>query len=785
MRTLFSQPVTFAIISISISIAIAHVGAYADEISFSRQIQPILSRNCFACHGPDTEHRQTDLRLDVEESAIEHAIVRGAADESALIMRIQASDPEVQMPPPDSGKSLTAAEIGLLKAWIDAGAKWSGHWAFEAITRPTVPDSGGDWPRNEIDRFTHRSMANADVSPAPEADRRILLRRLCLDVIGLPPTPEQLERFLSDDSGSAYEQVVDELLLSDHYGERMAVPWLDGARYADTNGFQNDFYRVQWPWRDWVIHAFNDNMPYDQFLIEQIAGDLLPDATDEQRIATGFNRNNHSVTEGGTIEEEWFVENVIDRVSTTSTVFLGLTMGCARCHNHKYDPITQKDFYRFYAYFGNVDERGVYQEARGNVGPQVSLATAEQLEGLEEFDRRLREIQKRAEETGVNLRAERDAVRNERSAYDQSSVPRVMVMQDRSEMKPSFLLRRGQYHAPDKSEELWPGVPAFLPAMPADFPRNRLGLARWMVSPQNPLVARVIVNRLWAKLFGRGIVASVDNFGIQSSPPSHPELLDWLAADLTENGWNLKRLQKQMLMSSTYRQSSARRVSDPADEENKYLARAFRFRLPAETLRDNALAISGLLRHRIGGPSAKPYQPDGLWMELAGGANDGPYKMDGAAGLYRKSLYTYRKRTVSHPTLSTFDAPNWETCVIDRPATNTPLQALALLNDTTYVEAGTKLAERMMQEVDGGAEQRIAWAWLLATCREPDESRTRRLTQAFQRYRNHFESHPDSAVAYLASGVSELEESLNPAELAAYSLVAATLLNLDEVITRE
>lgn len=751
---------------------------------FAEKIQPILAEHCLACHGPDEAQRQADLRLDDERSAKEHVIVPSDAGASELMVRIMSDDPDLKMPPDDFGKPLTAEQIELLREWIDGGAEWSRHWAFEAVVQPAVPDSGGDWARNEIDRFVHQRLMQAELSPSPPAEPEVLIRRVYLDLIGLPPTPEQVQRFLQEESPAAWEQVVDELLASDHYGERMAVQWLDGARYADTNGFQNDFYRRQWPWRDWVIRAFNDNMPYDRFVIEQLAGDLLPEATDTQRVATGFNRNNHSVTEGGSIEEEWFTENVIDRVETTSSVFLALTMGCGRCHSHKYDPITQKDFYRFYAFFGNVNEKGFYQETRGNVGPQVTLATEEHRQRLEEFNARIRDIRERMETTDADLKDELEAARKERDEYRKSTIPTVMVMEDRPEMRPAYLLRRGEYNAPDKSEELWPAVPAFLPQMAEDGPQNRLGLAEWMVRRDNPLVARVIVNRLWARLFGRGIVTTLDNFGVQSSPPSHPQLLDWLAADFMDNGWDLKRLQRQMVLSSTYRQSSARSADD-TDPDNVLLARASRFRLPAETIRDNALAISGLLRHQIGGPSVRPYQPDGLWMELAGGANDGPYKVDGPEGLYRKSLYTYRKRTVSHPTLSTFDAPNWEICTVSRATTNTPLQALALLNDVTYVEAGRRLAERIFKETNGDTAARLRRAWRLATCRDPDEQRLERLTQALERYRTHFSEHPEAAQEYLSNGASPVDESLDPAEYAAWSMVAATILNLDEVITRE
>ena len=1016
------------------------------DIDFAQQIRPILAENCFVCHGPDDNQRKADLRLDEETSDKDFVIIPGNASDSELFVRIASDDESMVMPPPHTGKSLSDEQIDLLRRWMDEGAAWSGHWAFESLRKPEFPEIAvADGTYCEIDRFVLRRLRQAGLSPSPEADRATLVRRLHLDLTGLPATRERAGTFIEDDLPNAWEKLVDELLASEHYGERMAVAWLDGARYADTNGFQNDFFRVQWLWRDWVIAAFNQNMPYDQFVVEQIAGDLLPSPSNSQLIATGFNRNNHTVTESGSIEEEWFIENAIDRVETTSTMFLGLTMGCTRCHSHKYDPITQTDFYRLLAFFNSVDEKGVYTEQRGNVGPQVSVPSKENRRQIAEFEAQISNIenqlaemsenkqvflssfrkrilesakqhaeeqyferlrmvppeplqdlshetvrpnlfptafqfsgagghffredllfgadqsfswsawiypeaegaifstmageadlrgldalvlkdgrlkihlidtwpdnalaaetrspirfgawqyvaatwdgsgsadglkifvdgrqspQKRPQDTlektasfqtGQPLRlggrpgvpsftgmisrfrideraltadqilaahhadiaelltdfgelkllaptadesshrsvviggyltelmkaekkAELGTAKSKLEQYRKKDVPSVMVMRDRGKMRPTYRLDRGQYDAPDKSRQLFPAVPAFLPQLREDAPQNRLGLAQWLVSRDNPLVARVIVNRIWAKFFGQGIVSTLDNFGMQSSPPSHPKLIDWLAVDFIENGWDLKRLQKQIVMSNTYRSSSERSANSGIGPDNRLLARGSRFRLSAELIRDNALALSGLLRHRIGGPSVKPYQPAGLWQELAGGANDGPYKVDGPGGLYRKSLYTYRKRTVSHPTLSTFDAPAWETCTVRRARTNTPLQALALLNDTTYVEAGRKLAERMMVEAEGDVRERIVWAWSLATCRLPGQHRLNILTSAFKRYRTHFTEHPEEASQYLAIGVWKPDESLDPVNLAAYALVASTLLNLDEVITRE
>ena len=764
-----------------------------DSVDFSRQIRPLLAENCFACHGPDENHQEADLRLDLEAAAKESVISPGNAAQSELIARITSNDESVVMPPPESGKSLTSDQIDLLKRWIDEGATWSKHWAFETIVRPEVPEVAvPGWVRNEVDHFVLAKIVAAGLAPAAESDRRAFIRRVSFDLIGLPPTREELQRFLADQSDSAYENLVDRLLDSPHYGEQMAIQWLDGARYADTNGYQNDFYRIQWLWRDWVIQAFNDNMPYEQFVIEQVAGDLLTDPNQSQLVATGFNRNNRTVTENGSLEDEWFVENAVDRVETTSTVFLGLTMGCARCHAHKYDPISQQEFYRFFAFFNNVDEQGVYVENRGNAGSQVDILSDENRAQLDEFDREIARLQqemkaaKEREEDPTELFLQIMNVQMRKGEYERDFIPATMVMKDREEYRPTYLLQRGQYDAPDKSEELWPAVPEFLPPLSEQAPKNRLGLAQWLVARENPLTSRVIVNRLWNKFFGRGIVQTLDNMGSQSSPPSHPELLDWLAAELMDNGWNLKQLQKKIVLSATYRQSSSvpsevRRT----DLENVFLARASRVRLPAESIRDNALAVSGLLSRRIGGPPVRPYQPPGLWQELAGGANDGPYTMDVGEGLYRRSLYTYRKRTVPHPTLTIFDTPTWETCSVHRITTNTPLQALALLNDPTYVEAGRKFAERILLEAKGKPQQRIAWAYELVTCREIGDQRLDVLTAAYDRYHEHFKKSPDDAAAYLSNGLSATEADLPPVDVAAYALVAATLLNLDEAITRE
>ncbi len=519
-------------------------GAKAGEsepVRFSLDVLPILSENCFLCHGPDAKSRKADLRLDLKEGAlrtVEPIIVPGKSSDSELFERVASRDPDEQMPPPKSGKKLTSRQIDLLKKWIDQGAAWGKHWAFEPPARPRPPSvRNRSWPRNPIDEFVLARLETEGLSPSPRAGPTTLIRRLALDLIGLPPTPEDVDAFLASPVSRGVEALADRLLASPHYGERMAMDWLDGARYADTNGFQNDFARTMWPWRDWVIAALNRNQPFDQFLIEQVAGDLLPGANLSQRIATGFNRNNRTVTEAGSIDEEYRVENAVDRVETTATVFLGLTMGCARCHDHKFDPISQPEFYQFLGFFNSVKEQGVYTETRGNVPPLIALPTARDQQRLRELDAAIGE---------AKAKKSKDEVQKleKQKAEFQKTITSVMVMEDTDKPRPTYLLKRGRYEMPDTSRPLEPGVPASLPGLPAAAPRNRLGLARWLASPDNPLTARVTVNRIWQHHFGSGLVKTAENFGIQGEPPSHPELLDWLATELIRNGWDVKAIHR-------------------------------------------------------------------------------------------------------------------------------------------------------------------------------------------------------------------------------------------------
>jgi hypothetical protein len=1039
------------------------------EIQFNRDIRPILSENCFQCHGPDAAHREAELRLDVRASVIEKrehgaAILPGDAAGSQLLSRINSTDADLKMPPPESGRTITAAQTALLKQWIEQGAKYEAHWSLVVPQRLALPAVKNDaWPRNAIDRFVLAKLEQAGLQPSAEAPRETWLRRVTLDLTGLPPTLQEQRDFAADLSPQAYEKVVDRLLASEHFGERMAMHWLDLARYADTNGYNNDEERTQWPWRDWVIDAFNSNVPYDQFVVEQLAGDLLPNATVQQKIATAFNRNHVLTTEGGIIEEEYRVEYVADRVHTTSTVFLGLSLQCARCHDHKYDPITQQDYYRFFAFFNNVAEKMVgYNQARISE-PLVKAPSRLQERQLQQWERQRAELEqhiakrmttvddavvkwerelakpkggevkddKASALTGLQLHLPLDetsgdkvmdsvtqkplgAVRgnakwvagrvggglefdghtlvevpgagdfehsdafsvtawvhptsheaiavlskmdeaNAFRGYDllleqgkvvmhvihhwpdnglkvvareplalnkwqhvvmtydgsakgqgvklyvdgreqgldvasdklsgtatiktdkplhvgrrttslpfrgtlddvrmygvrlsaddaaqlaqgkevsglaeilktpaadrsaaqldqlrryyletsdpeyrqwkgtlaelarnkaefEKSFPATMVMAEMPQPRQAFLLKRGQYDQP--GEQVTPGVPGSLPALPKDAPTNRLGLAQWLVDPAHPLTARVAVNRWWQMLFGAGLVETVEDFGAQGAWPTHPELLDHLAVEFSggQPAWDVKALLKQIVLSATYRQSShVSRALLERDPKNHLLARGPRFRLPAETLRDNALAISGLLSETIGGPSVKPYQPDGLWQDVSV-ERRAVYQRDKGADLYRRGMYTYWKRTCPPPGMTTFDAPDRETCTIRRARTNTPLQALVLMNDPTYLEAARKLAERALKEGGDTDATRLTHVFRLCVARDPRASESTVLLKVLAQAKQNFVAVPQSAEKLLAVGDAPRDPKLDVSELAAWTTLANVVLSLDETITKE
>ena len=989
-----------------------------EPVQFNRDIRPILAENCFACHGPDARQRKGDLRLDQAAEARKKAIDTDNPARSSLLARITSHEPDVQMPPPDSGKQLTPEEIEFLRRWVRQGAPFERHWSFMSPRRPSAPAVRNEaWIRNPIDRFVLAELDMAELQPAREADRQTWIRRVTLDLTGMPPAVKDVDAFLGDQTEQAYGKVVDRLLASSRYGEHMARFWLDASRYADTNGYQYDLEREQWVWRDWVIHAFNSNMPFDQFTVEQLAGDLLPDSTDQQKLATAFHRNHPITIEGGVIDEEYRTEYVVDRVVTTSTVWLGLTMVCSRCHDHKYDPISQKEFYQFFAFFNQVPEKGnngfnpklqaasplqsgeraridrqltaskkrfqniradqaamfsewalqatddiqnqwtvtVPQKRRSLGGAElieqpdrsllatgknaltetyeltlpcnspvyairlealkhksfvngstgrafngnfvlsefqlaasapdtpdrfeaVTLSSAEAdysqrgypvsmtidgridatgwaVDGNTKFENRVAVFHPATPlnpDTTAQLRIQmhhkygtqhhigrfrislagrpvapvpaeivriinsqpdqRTAVQTDRFAEylarrfgdselkalvnrmadlrqrrgELDKTPATMVMVEMSTPRKTHLLERGEYDKP--GEEVFAGIPEMLPAMPADSPANRLGLARWLTQPNHPLTARVTVNRVWQRLFGTGIVKTVEDFGTQGEWPSHPELLDWLAVEFVESGWDVKRLLKTIVMSATYRQSSTIDTGSRLyriDPDNRLLGRGPRMRLDAEAIRDSALAASGLLTEQAGGPSVFPYHPPGLWQEI----NNRPgysrvYRQDTGKKLYRRSLYTFWKRTVPPPSMSAFDAPEREFCIVRRSRTNTPLQAIVMLHDPQYVEAARHLGQRILTESGSSDKERIVYGFRLCFARPPDERETALLQRVLNRRRQQYRSTPESSRQLLSVGESAVSDSEDAAELAAWTTIGRVLFNLSEFVTK-
>jgi len=999
-----------------------------DPLIFDRDIRPVLSDKCFQCHGPDEEKRQRKLRLDVRAIATgklasgKIAIVPGSLEKSELVRRITTDDPDEHMPPAESHKSLSRHEVELLKRWIAEGARYEKHWAFIPPRRPPLPTvQHKNWPSNPIDRFILARLERAGLSPAPPAGREAMIRRVTLDLTGLPPTIAEIDAFLADDSPDAYEKLVDRLLKSPHYGEQMARVWLDLARYADTHGYQYDQERTMWPWRDWVIHAYNANMPFDQFTIEQLAGDLLPDATASQRLATAFNRNHGITVEGGIIDAEYRTEYVIDRIKTMSTAWLGLTLGCARCHDHKFDPVSQTEFYQLFDFFNQVPEAG--NGSSNQFAPTMKVVTAGQRAEVARLDRAIAdktaelrrlmqayasqradwqrslasrsqarwsvlkpvsmkagdhttltllednsilasgdadketyEITLRTDQThitairlealthdtlphhgpgradnanfvltefearavsltdpshhqpirftsavadysqkgydisraidgdlgdtngwaidGLTRREDRTAVfvagdpfgfpggtelrvrlhfkarwanhaigrarfaitrhglpaipldidrilsiaparrsaqqtqrlddyylaqyapaevkrvyqRLQEMKRDRhrvvNSFPTVMIMRDMPKKRETHFLYRGQYNQP--RQRVSADVPEALGALPPGAPHNRLGLARWLVNPHHPLTARVTVNRYWQKYFGAGIVKTTGDFGSQGAWPSHPALLDWLAVEFIESGWNVKHMQKLIVTSAAYRQSSRvtseRLEKDPA---NRLISRGPRLRMQAETIRDTMLVASGLLTEKIGGPSVYPYQPPGLWMELNNRKGySTAYKADTGENLYRRSLYTFWKRTVPPPPMQAFDAPEREFCTVHRSRTNTPLQALVLLDDPQFVEAARHLARRMMTEAARQPADRITYGFRLVSSRKPHAGELALLQKAYKRALTQYRGDPQAAKTLLSVGDSSRDPSLDLADHAAWTTVARIIMNLDEAITK-
>jgi hypothetical protein len=740
--------------------------AMAEKLQFARDIRPILSDSCFKCHGPDAEARQADLRLDQPAVVLE----AGLLDSGEMLNRLTSDDPDVRMPPPDANRPLRPEQRAALVRWLESGAPWpenDRHWSLVPPPEPALPlVTDKAWPRSGIDHFVLARLERVGLKPTPEAEKATLLRRASFDLTGLPPSLQALDAFLDDESPDAYEKAVDRLLASPRYGEHMALGWLEAARYADTDGFQGDRVRHMWVWRDWVIRAFNDNMPFDQFVVEQMAGDLLPDRNFFTQVATGFNRNHRITSEGGSIPDEWHVEYVADRVETMSTLFLGLTLGCARCHDHKFDPISQKEFYRLFAFFNNVAEAGLGANT-GNSPPFIPVPTSwPNLSELESQYVKPEPLKITVTQTAVP--------RPQKGGADT-----VMVMHDLAVPRDTFLLNRGQYDRPDKSETLQPSIPPVLGGWREEWPRNRLGLARWLMDPAHPLTARVTVNRIWQQFFGIGLVKTSEDFGAQGEFPSHPQLLDWLATQIVRSGWDMKEFYKRIVTTATYRQSSRAPLDlQRQDPENRLMARGPRKRLTPYAIRDAALANSGLLVEKIGGPSVKPYMPPGLWKATT----EYVYEQDHGEALYRRSVYTYWRRTVPPPTMMAFNASPREICIVRQGITTTPLQALTLMNNIAFVEAARFLAKRMLTE--GGAEpqQRVAFAFRLVTSRRPTPQEMDVLLQTLTSFQSDFFNDPSAAAQLLTVGERPADPALPPAELAAYALLANTILNLDEAI---
>ncbi len=824
---------------------------HAQSIDFNRDIRPILSENCFYCHGQDGNKRQADLRLDQRDAAIQAgAIAPGDITKSTLVARIRSDDPEQMMPPPKSNRRLTAEQKTLLERWIADGATYQMHWAYVTPTRPAEPPTQqSTWVRNPIDRFVLAKLEQQGLHPSPEADRATLIKRLSIDLTGLPPTPAEVDSFKADTDERAYEKLVDRLLASQHYGERMSIPWLDAARYADSNGFQQDGDTWQWIWRDWVVKALNDDLPFDKFTVWQLAGDLLPNATTEQKIASAFNRNHLLNGEGGAIPEEQRFVNLFDRIDTTATTWLGLTMACAQCHDHKYDPITSRDYYGMLDLFNRVPESGTPQFFSSRIrvaAPFLELPTEENRKQIAQWDEEIKaadaeaapvanaafegwrtglfadgkpadgkglpdplaailrkpeaertDAEKKSIDTDLRkhfdekirstlvaklpILGKAEGIRKQLAAYRADKLPRVMIMSD-DKPRETFILDRGEYLKPKDKVSF--ATPSFLPPLPPGAPANRLGFAQWLVMPEHPLTARVQVNRIWQQYFGVGIVKTAEDFGVQSEYPVHGPLLDWLAVHFRENGWSMKALHRLIVTSATYRQSS--RVSAELltkDTENRLYGRASRFRMPSLLLRDWALASAGLLDGRIGGVPVYPYQPDAVWEALAiTKERDFTYPQSSGADLYRRSLYTFWRRTVNPANM--FDASNRQTCRVRQATTSTPLHALTTLNDPTWVEAARVLAERAIL-AEPRLDDRLSYAFRRVVGRLASDTDMKALRRAYERQFALYSNDIEGAKALVSVGAFKRNESLNVAEHAALSAVCLAILNLDESLSRE
>ncbi|PHQ33094.1 DUF1553 domain-containing protein [Rhodopirellula bahusiensis] len=800
-----ANPITVVFGVIAIFVA-GFSPANADEVSFQEDVRPILSNHCFACHGPDENNNAAGFRLDIE----------GEADLDEVLVRIESEDSDSIMPPPEMHKPLKPEQVAVLKKWIDEGAPYEAHWSFVAPTKTELPELVKEEWDTPIDRFVRSKMESKGMMPRPRADRRTLIRRLSLDLTGLPPTADEIAAFLSDDSETAYQDLVDRLIAKPAFGEHMARYWLDLVRFADTNGMHHDHYREMTPYRDWVIRSFNENLPFDQFIIDQIAGDLHPDPSLDQLTASGFNRLHLIIDRGTALPEESFVKNVVDRVSAVGTAFMGLTLQCAVCHDHKYDPISQKDFYSLYAFFNNFDGgpetggRGGSDFRRGLQPPYIELPSDEQAQTLTRLNDEIARLQTKAKETPADpetspeelkklqkqTQAEIAKLNEERDAV-LVNVPATLVMKERAEIRPAHILIRGAYDAP--GEVVARDTPSFLPPMPKtndpDAPKTRMDLAEWMVDPSNPLTARVAVNRFWQQLFGVGLVKTSEDFGAQGQLPSHPKLLDHLAIEFINSGWDVQGLMRLIVNSQTYQQSSVA-PSDAfvADPQNRLLARGSRYRLDAEVIRDQVLSVCGLLSPTMYGQSVKPPQPEGLWKIVAMPSSyPNRYVADSGEKTVRRSVYTFWKRGLPPPQMTIFDAPNRDSCIARRERTNTPLQALMLMNEPQFFSASTTLAKRLLDDPslnsDDGDQKRLAAAYEAITSRPPNGDVRESLSRSLEGFQALYESQPAEATALVQRCTDPAVQSVSTApeqiRLAAWTMVVHSVLNLDCVRTRE
>ncbi len=807
---------------------VAVAAADSQKVDYTRQIKPLLADRCYACHGPDASQRKAQLRLDVRDDALRKAIRPGRAKESELVRRVSSQDDDEVMPPPSSKKPrLTPSQIDTIRRWIDEGAPFDQHWAYVKPIRPPVPAVTGSWPLNAVDHFIAAEQQRRGLTPAAESDRVTLIRRLSLDLLGLPPSPEEVDEFVNDRRPDAYERLVDRLLSSPHFGERMAIWWLDLVRYADTGGYHSDNHRDVTPYRDYVITAFNDNKRFDEFTLEQLAGDLLPNPSMAQRVASGYNRLLQTTEEGGAQPKEYTAKYAADRVRNLSSVWLATTMGCCECHNHKFDPFDMKDFYSLAAFFADVQEVAVGRQ------PQTLLPNPEQAAKLAELDKRLADLRARFEASSpeidqalkdwekeyqtqspkpslpkpvvealavapdqrneaqkkvildhfrsitpllATVRAERADVEKQRQALVRTIPSSLVTMSGPPRLV--RILPRGNW-LDESGPIVTPDVPTTLsPRLTIDKP-TRLDLARWLTHPDHPLTARVFVNRFWKLLFGQGLVKSPEDFGSQGQPPTHPQLLDWLATEFIASGWNIKHMIRLMATSATYRQNS--HDVHPNDPQNVWWTRQHRFRLDAELVRDTALSIAGMLSRHVGGPNVKPYQPPGYWAYLNFPVRE--WEKDLGEKQYRRGLYTYWCRTFLHPALLAFDAPSREECTAERAKSSTPLQALVLLNDPNFVEAARVFAQHIIHSGSTDAE-RLAWAFRRAVSRPPRNEELNQLVGLLAKHRAEWAADPSGAERFVAVGDWPRPADISTAELAAWTSVARVLLNLHETISR-